>query len=419
MIEEVPGLFEKIEKFSKLQMEGGDVFMSTFQLLKRFDFFNTMSNWFIPFHIDHPEIREDYPSADSINGRLLESLEKAFYICNSDKYSFALNFKAIPDQQRTMIVTNFEAEFAQMKEMASEEQLLDQSLVNNSIFIQYIQDLYRFYKLFPSRGEFDDLFQQKIRLAGMTFYNTFFNRPGFLEKIASFHFDKENFTDAIEAYEDLISIDGPGGEYFERTGYCYQKSGRFGQAIDAYKKAELFDGDRIWLLKKLGWCYLKIKDYHNALIYFQEASKLQPDDLSLKLQVGQCFLNLKDYENALHQFSNARFFGPDNLKILRPVAYCQFVLGKPELAHETYGQILSLTSNPSAYDLMNAAHVQLCLDQRNEAMNLYRQCFLRTTPSRGELIDAFDQDIPYLIKNGIEAGQIPLIMNYLLFQTEQ
>ncbi|MEI7662494.1 MAG: hypothetical protein WCK34_09860, partial [Bacteroidota bacterium] len=40
MIEEVPGLFEKIERFSKMQMEGGDVFMSTFQLLKRFDFFD-------------------------------------------------------------------------------------------------------------------------------------------------------------------------------------------------------------------------------------------------------------------------------------------------------------------------------------------------------------------------------------------
>jgi tetratricopeptide (TPR) repeat protein len=418
MIEEVPGLFEKIEKFSKMQMEGGDVFMSTFRLLKRFDFFNLMSNWFIPFHLNHPEISNNFSPSDNINTRLLESLEKAFYICNSDKYSFALNFRAIPDQQRTMIVTNFEAEFAQMKEMASEEQLLDQSLTSNAVFIQYIQDLYRFFKLFPSRHEFEDVFQQKIRLAELGFYCHFFERDGFTEKIAAFHFDKEHYQEAIDVYLDLIKKHGPGGEYFEKTGYCYQKSGRYGEAIEAYKKAELFDGDRLWLLKKLGWCYMKIRDYENALKYFRDAAKLQPEDLTLQLQVGQCFLNLKDHEQALHQYLQARFFAPDNLKVLRPIAYCQFVLCKPDQANETYARILTATSNPSAYDLMNAAHVRLCLDQRNEALNLYRQCFLQPTPSRSELFSAFDEDVQYLVKNGIPLAEIPLIRDYLIFQTE-
>jgi len=418
MIEEVPGLIEKIEKFSKMQMEGGDVFMSTFRLLKRFDFFNSMSNWFVPFHLDHPEITYGFSSTDSIIIRLLESLEKAFYICNSDKYSFALNFRAIPDQQRTMIVTNFEAEFAQMKEMASEEQLLDQSLTANAVYIQYIQDLYRFFKLFPSRSEFEDIFQQKIRLADLFFYSNYFARPGFNEKLASFHFEKEHFSEAIEVYEDLIRTHGPNGEYFERTGYCYQKSGKYLQAIGAYKKAELFDGNRIWLLKKLGWCSLKLKDYENALAYFLEAANLQPDDLNLQLQVGQCFLNLKSYAEALHQYMKTRFFAPDNLKVLRPIAYCQFVLEKPDQANETYVRILTATSSPSAYDLMNAGHVRLCLDQRKEAINLYRQCFLQTSPSRSELLEAFDEDVQYLVKNGIPAEEIPLIRDYLIFQTE-
>ena len=195
IIEEVPGLFEKIEKFSKMQIEGGDVFMSTFQQLKRFDFFNSMSNWFVPFHRSHPEIKNSFSEKVSINYRLLESLEKAFYICNSDKYSFAINFRAIPDQQRTMIVTNFEAEFAQMKEMASEEQLLDQSLIDNSVFIQYIQDVYRFFKLFPSKHEFYDIFQFRIGANNLYFYRTCFERAGFSEKLASFHFANDHYYD--------------------------------------------------------------------------------------------------------------------------------------------------------------------------------------------------------------------------------
>lgn len=418
MIEEVPGLYEKIEKFSKMQMEGGDVFMSTFQMLKRFDFFNIMSNWFVPFHRDHPDIYNSFSEKEDINTRLLESLEKAFYICNSDKYSFAINFRAIPDQQRTMIVTNFEAEFAQMKEMASEEQLLDQSLLNNSIFIQYIQDLYRFYKLFPSKQEFDDIFKYRVRTNELYFYKTCFERAGFSEKLASFHFDNDHYYEAIGAYESIMEKNGPGNEYFEKIGYCYQKIGRFKKAVEYYKKAELFDADRQWILKKLGWCWLKLKDYEQALVYFKDASVLQPDDVNLHMQVGQCYLNLKDYDGALHQYSKLRFFTPDNLKVLRPIAYCQFVLGKPDMAVEIYAQILGMSSNPSAYDLMNAANIKLCLGERKEALSLYKQCLFLDSPGRNELMNAFDEDTQYLVKNGIPASDIPLIRDYLMFQTE-
>ena len=418
MIEEVPGLFEKIEKFSKMQMEGGDVFMSTFQLLKRFDFFDAISNWFVPFHREHPEISGSFSEVEDINGRLLESLEKAFYICTSDKYSFAINFRSIPDQQRSMIVTNFEAEFAQMKEMASEEQILDQSLLSNSVFIQYIQDQSRFFKLYPSRQEFEDVFRRKIRFNDLSFYKKYFVRPGFSDKLAAFHFDKDHYYDAIDVYEDIMERNGPHSEYFEKIGYCYQKTGRFKKAVEYYRKAELFDGDRLWILRKLAWCSLKLKDYEQALVYFKDASGLQPDDVALQLQVGQCYLNLKDYEQALHQYSKLRFFAPDNLKVLRPIAYCQFIVGKPELALEIYAEIFGLSSNPSAYDLMNAAHVRLCLGQRQEAIALYRQCLMQSVPGRTALMAAFDEDAQFLVKNGIPVSEIPLIRDYLMFQTE-
>ena len=418
IIGEVPGLFEKIEKFSKMQMEGGDVFMSTFQLLKRFDFFNSMSNWFAPFHRDHPEIAGSFSDNEELNGRLLESLENAFYICNSDKYSFAINFRSIPEQQRSMIVANFEAEFAQMKEMASEEQILDQSLASNAIYIQYIQDLYRFYKIFPSRSEFEDIFKRKVRLNKLSFYKSYFERNGFTEKLASFYFDKDHYYDAIEVYEDIMERNGPRREYFEKIGYCYQKTSRFKKAVEYYRKAELFDGDRMWVLRKLAWCYLKLKDYGQALVYLKDAAALLPDDMSIQMQVGQCYLNLKNYDEALHQYSKMRFFAPDNLKVLRPIAYCQFILGKPETALEVYAHIFGLSSDPSAFDLMNAANVRLCLGQRKEAIALYRQCLLLPDPGRQALMEAFDEDAPFLVKNGIEPAEIPLVRDYLLFQGE-
>jgi hypothetical protein len=67
---------------------------------------------------------------------------------------------------------------------------------------------------------------------------------------------------------------------------------------------------------------------------------------------------------------------------------------------------------------MNAGHVKLCLGQRSEALNLYRQSLLQASPGKAELMQGFDEDTVYLLKNGITWSEIPLIRDYLMFQNE-
>jgi tetratricopeptide (TPR) repeat protein len=419
LVDEVPGLFEKIEKFSKMQMEGGDVFMSTFQMLKRFDFFNRMCNWFIPFFRQNPETGILFPEHEDLNRRLYDSLEHAFYICNSDKYSFVLNFQAIPAQQRNLIVTNFEAELAQMKDIATEEQMLDQSLADNAIIIQYIQDLYRFFKLFPNRGEFEDIFRRKISFDELYFYRAFFQKESFTLKLAEFYFEKGHYYEAIDLYDFVSRQGSPKGEFYEKIAYSYQKLGRYKKAIEHYKKAELFDSDRLWILKKLGWNFLKLKDFQNALDYFNEALKIQPDDQALQAQSAQCYLNLRDYEKALQIYSRLLFYSSGNLKYLRPAAYCQFVTGKLTAAQESYIGILSGPSKPGVYDLMNAGHVYLCKGDRKTALEYYKQSLASQELAENDFMTAFDEDVSHLLNYGISPNEIPLIKDYLLFQAEK
>jgi tetratricopeptide (TPR) repeat protein len=417
LIDEVPGLFERIEKFTRMQMEGGDVFMSTFSLLKRFDFFNLMSNWFVPFYPGHPELKKIVGEEEEFSPRLLEGLEKAFYICNSDKYSFALNFQAVPQQQRSMIITYFESELEQMKEMVNEEQMLDKSLESNAIMTQYIQDLYRFYKLYPNKNEFLDIFQVDIRFNQLYFYRTFFEREGFTERLAAFYFDKGHYSEAIEVYKYVVEKGGPKSEYFEKIGYSWQQLGRFKLAIEQYKKAELFDANRLWILKKLGWCCMKIKDYENAVKYFEDAGQLQPDDLNIQAQIGHCQLKLDNFDEALQHYSKVRYFQPDNLKVLRPIAYCQFVLGKLDNAAESYEEILAKSDQPASYDLMNSGHVLFCLGRKKEALEQYRKSRADKLFTTEMFMEAFEEDVSHLLENGVRKEEIPLLLDYLLFQT--
>lgn len=418
MIDEVPGLFERIEKFTRMQMEGGDVFLSTFSQLKRFDFFTRMSNWFVPFYADHPDLKSQENDEEKFFSRLLEGLDRAFYLCNSDKYSFALNFNAVPQQQRSMIITYFEAELEQMKEMASEEELLSPSAASNAIFIQYIQDLYRFFKLYPFHHEFNDIFQKKIRFTELYFYKTFFERDKFTARLAAFYFEKNHYPEAIEMNKYLLEKEGPKPEFYEKIGYSYQKMGKYSDAIEFYKMAELFDSDRLWVLKKLGWCSMKLKDYPNALKYFEGYALLQPDDLAIRAQIGQCQMNLKNFEDALTSYSKVLYFQPDNLKVLRPIAYCQFVLGKLDHAEESYRKILSGTETAGPFDLMNTGHVLLCLNKRKEALTCYKKSKSDLFFATRSFEAAFEEDIPYLLKNGISAEELPLILDYIMFQAE-
>jgi tetratricopeptide (TPR) repeat protein len=415
MIDEVPGLFERIEKFTRMQMEGGDVFMGTFKMLKGFDFFNKMSNWFIPYYAQNPQLSNLSGIDPEVISRLLEGMDHAFYICNSDKYSFILNFMMLPEQQQTMIVTHFESELQQMKEMSAEEKILGQDSSSNTIFIQYIQDLYRFFKLYSFHSEFDDFFLKKIRFTNLYFYKTWFEQEKFTEKLAAFYFDNNHYAEAIEIYDHIISKSEPQAEYFEKIAYSYQKLKKYDRAIEYYRKAELFDCDRLWVSKKLGLCYMKSKDWSNARKQFEDAARLKPDDLLLHVQIGQCCLNLHEFEDALEHFGKVRYYQPGNMKVLRPVAYCHFILGKLDEATGFYNDILA-SEGPSPYDAMNAGHVQLCLGNRKEALDLYKMCFNDSTFLPELFIAAFEEDTPWLEKNGVSREEIPLILDYLLFQ---
>ncbi|MBN1199076.1 MAG: hypothetical protein JXA23_06975, partial [Bacteroidales bacterium] len=416
MIDEVPGLFEKIEKFSKMQMEGADVFMSTFAMLKRFDFFNEMRNWFIPFYSKHQTLQEGDKEDAEIRTRLLEGLEKAFYICNSDKYSFGLNFKAIPSQQRSMIVTHFEAELEQMKEMASEEEILDPTMISNAIFTQYIQDLYRFFKLFPQKWEFEDVFKWHLDYPVMFYLHQFSDQKLFPEQLAVFYFSKDHWKEAIEIYSYLEEKGITTGQLYQKLGYALQKSGKWLEARDAYKKAELFDTDRLWVLKKLALCSMKLNDFRQAIIFVEEALKIQPEDLNLHSQAGQCNFNLKEYQDAIRHYNQVRFFSPGNLKALRPIGYCHFILGELEKASEAYQEILESAEDPGPYDLMNAGHVALCLGNRDTAKQYYGRALSVKGFDPDLFANAFLEDSPYLIRNGINIEDIPLLIEYIILK---
>jgi tetratricopeptide (TPR) repeat protein len=416
--EDSPDLISKLEEITQMQMEGMDVFMSTFANLKHFPFFAQITNWFAPFYTEHKAVEDVFLVEEPrFRDVFIEGLNRSYYMCNSDKYSFCMSLGSMPSQQKEMMIQMFAAEVDGMKELEKEENILDSRRKINSIYTQYIQDLYRFFKLYPRRAELDDIFRQRFDFHNKSFMQHVLTSEKAWRGFADFYFEKEYFGEALEIYLK-ISVDGdPSQEVFEKIAYCYEKTGKLEQALVYYRKAELFDQNRVWNLRKIARCQWMLKNYQQAVATYKEAEQLEPENLNLQLTIGNCYLSLKDFAQALNYYYKVEMTSPDNQKVMRPIAWCLFVNGKLTEARHYYEKLME--SDPNKYDFMNLGHVLLCMNQKQQAIDCYLQSLRQKDNSMQQFMAGFDDDRQYLSANGVEATELPVLIDYLKYSYEQ
>jgi tetratricopeptide (TPR) repeat protein len=389
--------------------------MSAFAYLKHFDFFNEMPNWFIPFYHDHPNVISAL-SEDNVGMKDTFSiaLESSNYICNSDKYSFCFNVKFLPDSQKSNLLSLFNSELDTMNEMATEDQIFDKLFKSKAIYTQYIQDLYRFYKLYPVKKEFDDIFATKFDFHNSWLWTRIIADDKLLQRLADFHFDNEHFNDAIEIYTSLINKGDTRIEIFQKTAYSYQKLGKYTDALDYYLKVELFDVTNSWSLKKIAMCYNYQKEYKKALKYYFEIEKLEPENIHVQINIANCYLNLKDFKSALNYYYKVELSAPDNRKILRPIAWCLFVSGKLKEA-EKYFNLLFANDVPNKFDYLNLGHLNWCLKNNEAAISNYVKSVKLHDGNFDAFVVNFENDIEYLTKQGLSQDDIYIMLDYLKY----
>jgi tetratricopeptide (TPR) repeat protein len=405
-----------MEEFSELQMEGADVFMGSFAMLKMYPFFSEFTNWFIPFFTQNPQVEHLVKSDDETNKWFIDALTSAPILCNSDKYSFCFSIQNLPKENREFMAQGMNAEMGQFKEMQKDEELTDPGKKAGYVSNQYVQDLYRFYKLHPRRNDFEDIFQWRFDFHNKTTLGGILKEDiKVLRNIAEYYFKKNYFEEAAEIFELLIEIEKD-GELYQKTGFCYQKSGDYQKALEAYQKAELFGLNQLWNFKKIALCYRNLKQPQKALEYYLEAEKLNDQDLNVELNIGHCYLELEKFEEALKYYFKVEYLAPGNKKVWRPLGWCSFVTGKKEQAAKYFGQLVE--DNPGKHDLMNMGHVQWTLGNRKAALDYYKKSIAKTDFTEDEFFVVFDEDLHHLLNQGVEAEDVPIMLDQLRYFVE-
>jgi tetratricopeptide (TPR) repeat protein len=409
-----PGLVRKLEELTNMQMEGADVFLGAFAMLKSFPFFSELPNWFMPFYKEHYAIVNALKGEeDPFKKTLAEGIERSVFMCNSDKFSFILNIANMPDAQKGLIGQMFSAEAEQYEELLSEE-ANDPTLRSKRVVIQYIQDLYRFFRLHPLRSEMGDIFSLPLEFHLTPIFDLLVNDTARLKAIASFYFDNDHYDEALRIYQ-LLEMKGESyAELFEKSGYCCQQKGDYQDAIDCYRKADLFDTNRAWLLGKIAQCHLKLSDTRAALETYLELNSLETDNLKTAAAIGTCYLNLNEPAKALDYFYRIEFADQGSARAMRPVAWCLLVLGRTDEAAPYYQQLLGL--EPNAYDYINAGHLAFCMGDKQQAAEYYISSIRKREGDLRSFLKGFNADRNVLIRNGVDKDELPLMMDYIRFR---
>lgn len=408
---DTPDVYKKLEEFSTMQMDGSDVFMGAFSMLKRFGFFEKFTNWFLPFYKDHPELQKSIKGIeDGFDwDAFFEGIEQAPVMCNSDKYSFSFNIGFMPDMQKSMMLEMFNAELNQMKEVSQEETKHNAKAKDKIFFTQYIQDLYRFYKLHPQKNSFEDVFKLELDITNSTILKSILSEAN-LRQVGEFYFQKNYFESASVIFRHLLEKERK-FELIEKIGFCHQKQGDFKEAIKYYKQAEILETNRTWLHKKLGYCYRCIGEYDKAIEYYTKVEHLEPENLEVQVLLGQLNIDKEQYEEALKFYFKVEYLKPDLVKVQRPLAWCSFLLGKSEQAIRYLKKVIETEGQRS--DFLNLGHCYWVKGEIQEAIKNYKEAIKRSGSEKEWFSNAISADSAYLKKFGIEALDISLMADYI------
>lgn len=410
-IPEAIDLEKKIAAFTELQEEGADLMHSTFVHLKNFPFFREISNWFLPFTLEHTALHEG--SNIPIASDMAKLIADSAYFCNSDKYSFFLSLKMFPAEVRERLVGPKDSGLGGALS-ARNEQLLSGSAKIDSEIRKYVQDLYRFFKVHPSHLDFDDIFSLSLNFHDLPALKPYIDDAEHLLPIAEFCLRKKYYSEAKGIYEEMARKAPQDDTMFQKIGFCEQMNGQIQPAIDAYLHADLLKPDSPWVLRRLATCYRSLKRPDKALEYLHRYEAARPNDVSAQMAIGHCHLDLRDYQEASRCFFKADYLSGGGPKTWRPIAWCAFLNGRYDQAEEYYQKILS--ADASAQDYLNAGHAAWAKGNPLAAIERYRAAVNHLDHDTNRFLELFDADRPDLHAAGIEDEEISLVLDQLRYR---
>lgn len=411
IIEENPEWKENIEKIKDqikeldmLRQEGADTNMCTFSNLKSYPFFYEPSHWFYIFSPEVPVIHEMMVDKKNNYKPFIETLMKATDMCNSDRFSLCLTFKTMPNLPLDAMNTGLTAQNRMNEEL---EGITTENKKRQTESRLFIQDLYRFCKLWRKYNEKLDIFSDKIALWQNMSIRKIVKESGKLKQLADYLFAKGHVNDAVFAYMDIIDDNPNDYEALQKIAYVNILNKSYDKALELLKQADILSPGNIWTLKNIALCYKKKKRYDLVHEYLKEAEQINPDDLSICTQIGQALITEGIYDEALRYMFKVEYMTKGKTSAQRAIAWCYFMMDRYDDAIDMYTKILE-KKDAIAEDWMNIGHVYLVNNDIKSAISFYKKA-IELQDKKSSFYEIFSSDIKTLKSKGVDEVLLNMI----------
>lgn len=382
---------ENIQKMMKMQEQGSDIYFGGFRQMKRFPFFNDLSNWFAPFFVQHPGLMEVTRKLGDT--QFLELLLEKGHFCESDKYSLALAMSSVisklPANMLEVLKSGDTIGFGDNKEVSDKPTYLRR---------MYLQDLYRFFRINQQqRNDLSDPFTESMNSKSFFFVNEAFN-PFLIEKQMM---SVALFLNKYKHYDHLHSLlacfDSENVNFKILKAYDAVRNDDLTTAYDCFDCVLDKEPYNEWALKGMAGLNMQTKAFSEAIEHYEKLMELQPEKKFYAINYSLCLMFSDRNKEALNKLYELNLNHPDDKSILRVLAWVLLCDKNAVKAQAIYGQLLA--DGPVSEDYLNAAYAQWISRNIAEARDYFRK-WQELEPQKDIMIEFFN-DNSMLIANGI------------------
>ena len=395
---------DQIKELDMLRQEGADTNMCTFSQLKKYPFFYEPSHWFYIFGENTPEIYEMQTDTQNSYASFIETLRNATDMCNSDKYSLCLTFKTMPSLPVDALSSGLSAQNQILKEQEGTDSAINRRRMESRHFIQ---DLYRFCKLWGIKNDRNDIFSDDIEVWDNEQILSLLKEDGKIKPLADYLFAKGHTYDTLLLYKDITIDDPTNVEAFQKMGYGHILNENYEMAIKPLETANILDPGNEWTLKNLALCYRKEGDNSKALEFLKEAEAVNPDSINICNQIGQIYIMHKKYDEALKYMFKVEYLTKGRTSAQRAIAWCYFMTGRNDEAISMYAKITE-KADAKAEDWMNMGHVYTVKGDIPSGISFYRRA-KELTNGETSFYTMFSDDSYMLKSKGVQEDIIYMI----------
>lgn len=353
-----------IRKMMDMRRQGADIYFGGFSQMKRFSFFYTLSNWFVPFSPDHPQLR--HLPAELLGSAFMAHLFQSGPFCDSDKYSFALGlstvFANLPANIREMLLSGE----ATMEIAGDGETDLQSPAYMRRM---YLQDLYRFFRLSDFRTSFADPFADSRFLLMQR--GVCLGRMGEEARRVQRFLLKQQMYGALSAlFYAYKQADRPDDMRMEAL-LCMHE-GQYFQAQALYARLCELQPDDEQAVRGYARASFRVEDYHEAAESYGWLCERHPDQPQLALSQAIALINDGRAEEGQKMLFRLAYEQPDNLNVERALAWGHLWLGHADQAARHYRHIVESKECTPA-DCLNAGYAQWFMGHGGEAVELMKR----------------------------------------------